>query len=180
MFAIILIALGVLIVLAGVIVALQPSTFRVTRSALIAAPPAAAFEQVVDFQKWLEWSPWEKLDPAMKRSLSSPSSGPGATYTWVGNKNVGEGSMTLIESRPPEYIRIQLDFLKPFKCTNNVEFTFQSEGEQTRVTWTMSGANNFMSKAIGLVMSMDKMVGGNFEEGLRKMKEVAEAMPASS
>jgi len=173
----ILIALAVIVIVFVVIVALQPSEFRVARSATIAAPAAAVFAQVNDFHNWEAWSPWAKLDPAAKNSFEGPSAGTGASFRWAGNNEVGEGSMTIIESRPSDLIRIKLEFLKPFEGTNTAEFTFKPEGSQTAVTWSMFGTNNFRAKAFCLFMSMDKMVGGQFEKGLASMKSMVESTP---
>jgi hypothetical protein len=173
----ILIALAVIVIVFTVIVVLQPSQFRVTRSATLSAPAPAVFAQVNDFHKWEAWSPWAKLDPAAKNSFEGPSAGIGAIFKWSGNKEVGEGSMTITESRPSELIRIKLDFAKPFEATNTTEFTFKPEGNQTVVTWSMFGTNNFIAKAFCLFNSMDKMVGGQFEKGLASMKSIAEAAP---
>jgi len=177
MFKKILIGLAVIVVVFVVIVALQPSEFRVERSATISAPAPAVFAQVNDFHKWEAWSPWAKLDPAAKNSFEGPSAGNGAIFRWAGNHEVGEGSMTIIESRPSELIRIKLEFLKPFAGTNTAEFAFRSEGNQTAVTWSMFGTNNFIAKAFCLFMSMDKIVGGQFEKGLASMKSVVETAP---
>src|SRR5882724_8090568 len=177
MLQIILIAFAVIVVVLVSIVALQPSDFRVARSATISAPPPAVFAQVNDFHKWEAWNPWGKIDPAMKQTYEGAPAGVGAIYTWVGNKNVGEGRMTLTESRPSDLIRIKLEFFKPFAGTNIAEFTFKPEGNQTAVTWSMAGKNNFMAKAIHLFMNMDKMIGGQFEKGLASMKSVVESAP---
>jgi hypothetical protein len=177
MFKKILIAIAVIVVVFVIIVALQPSDFRVARSATIAAPAPAVFAQVNDFHKWEAWSPWAKLDPAAKNSFEGPPAGIGAIFRWAGNHEVGEGSMTIIESRPSELVRIKLEFLKPFAGTNTAEFNFKPEGNQTAVTWIMEGRNNFIAKAFCLFMSMDKMVGGQFEKGLASMKSVVEAAP---
>ncbi len=160
-----------------VIVALQPSDSRVARSATISAPPPALFAQVNYFHKWEAWSPWAKLDPAAKNSFEDPSAGTGAIFKWSSNNEVGEGSMTIMESRPSEMIKIKLDFTKPFEATNTTEFTFNPDGNQTTVTWSMFGTNNFIAKAFCLFNSMDKMVGGQFEKGLAQMKSVVEAAP---
>jgi len=173
----ILITLVAIVVVFVGVVAMQPSDFRVARTATISAPAPAVFAQVNDFHNWEEWSPWAKLDPAAKNSFEGPSAGSGAIFRWAGNKEVGEGSMTITESRPSDLIRIKLEFLKPFQATNTAEFTFKPEGDQTAVTWSMAGKNNFISKAICLFMNMDKMVGGKFEEGLAQMKSVVEAAP---
>ena len=177
MLKIILIALAVIIVLLVVIVVLQPSEFRVARSTTISAPPSAVFAQVNDFHKWETWNPWGKIDPAMKQTYEGAPAGIGAIYTWAGNNEVGEGRMTITESRPSDLIRIKLEFFKPFAGTNIAEFTFKPEGNQTAVTWSMEGKNNFMAKAIHLFMNMDKMIGGQFEKGLASMKSVVESAP---
>jgi|SRR5262245_44173959 len=168
--------LGVVAAIAvfAVIVALQPADFRVERSATMRAPATAAYAQVNDFQNWRAWSPWEKIDPALKRSYDGPKAGTGAVYAWQGNKDVGEGRMTITESKPGELVRIKLEFFKPFAATSTAEFSFKPAGDSTAVTWSMSGQNNFLSRAICLFVSMDKMVGGMFEQGLGQMKSVVE------
>ena len=171
----ILIAIAVIVIVFVVVVAMQPSEFRVARSATISAPPPAVFAQVNDFHKWEAWNPWGKIDPAMKQTYEGAPAGVGAIYTWVGNKNAGEGRMTLTESHPSDLIRIKLEFFKPFAGTNIAEFTFKHAGNQTAVTWSMAGKNNFMAKAIHLFMNMDKMIGGQFETGLAQMKSIVEA-----
>jgi len=177
MFKKILIALAAIVVVFLVVVAMQPSEFRIERTANISAPAAAVFAQVNDFHKWEAWSPWEKLDPAMKKSFEGAPAGAGAIYAWVGNSEVGEGRMTITESRPNELIGIKLEFLKPFAATNTTEFTFKAEGDQTAVRWSMFGKNNFMSKAFGLFMNMDKMIGSDFEKGLAGLKTLVESAP---
>jgi hypothetical protein len=159
----ILIALAVIVVGFVVVVAMQPSEYRVSRSADVSAPPAAVFAQVNDFHKWEAWNPWGKIDPAMKQAYEGAPAGIGAIYKWAGNNEVGEGRMTIIESRPSDLIRINLEFFKPFAGNSIAEFTFKPESNQTAVTWSMTGNNNFMAKAIHLFMNMDKMIGGQFE-----------------
>jgi hypothetical protein len=173
----ILIAIAAIIGVFVVVVALQPSEFRIVRSANISAPAPAVFAQVNDFHNWEAWSPWAKLDPAAKVIFEGPPAGKGAIFRWAGNKDVGEGSMTITDSRPSDLVRIKLEFLKPFEATNTAEFTFKPEGNRTAVTWSMEGKNNFIAKAVCLFMNMEKMVGGQFEEGLASMKSVVEAAP---
>ena len=127
----ILIALAAVVVVFIIVVALQPASFRVVRSASVSAPPGAVFARVNDFHQWEAWSPWLKLDPACKTTYEGPSAGVGAAFAWSGNSKVGEGRMTVIESRPNELIRIRLDFEKPFKSTSTAEFTFKPEGDRT-------------------------------------------------
>src|SRR5262245_14968771 len=171
----ILIAIAVIMVVFVIIVALQPAEFRVSRTASIAAPAEAVFAQVNELKKWEAWSPWTKIDPAMKQTYEGPAAGTGAISRWAGNSQVGEGSMTITESRPNELIRFNLEFIKPMAGTSTAEFNFQPEGNQTRVTWSMSGKNNFIAKAMCLFLNMDKMIGGEFEKGLAQMKSIAEA-----
>ena len=173
---IILIFIAVAAVIFVIVVAMQPSDFRVTRTATTSAPAAAVFAQVNELQKWEAWSPWAKLDPDAKNSFEGPASGTGAIMHWAGNNKVGVGSMTITESRPDEFIQFKLEFLKPFKATNTAEFTFTSENDQTGVTWSMYGKNNFMGRAMGLIMNCDKMVGGQFEKGLAALKSVVESV----
>lgn len=172
-----LIAVTLVVVALIVFVALQPAEFRVTHSTTIAAPVATVFDQVNDFHKWDGWSPWAKLDPNMIKNYDGAPAGVGAIYSWSGNDQVGAGRMTITESRANEQIGIKLEFTKPFAATNRTEFSFRPAAEKTQVTWSMSGTNNFMAKAFSLFMNMDKMVGGDFEKGLAKLKSNSEATP---
>jgi hypothetical protein len=171
----VLAGLVVVLVVFLVIVAMQPSEFTVTRSATIAAPASTIFPYVNDLHQWAQWSPWEKVDPAMKRSYEGPGSGLNASYSWIGNKEVGEGRMTITESKPNETVRMRLEFYKPMEGTNDVTFSFKQDGAQTGVTWAMSGNKNFVSKAVCMFMNMDQMVGGMFEKGLAELKSSAES-----
>ncbi len=170
----ILISLAVIVIGFVVIVAMRPSEYRVARTVTISAPAPVAFAQVNDFHKWDAWNPWAKMDPAMKQTYEGAPAGTGAVYTWTGNRQVGEGRMTLTESRPPELIRINLEFLKPFAATSTAEFTFRPDGQRTAVTWSMVGSLNFVAKVVHLFVGMDRMIGANFEKGLADMKSVAE------
>ncbi len=170
----VLIVFALIVVVLIVIVALQPSEFRVARSANMSAAAPAVFAQVNDFHKWEAWNPWGKIDPAMKQTYEGAPAGVGAIYTWTGNSEVGQGRMTITDSRPSDLVRITLEFFKPFAATNIAEFTFKPEGNRTAVTWSMTGKKNFMAKAIHLFMNMEKMIGGQFEQGLAAMKSVAE------
>jgi hypothetical protein len=170
----ILVGLGIVLIAFLVLVALQPADFRIVRTRVMAAPAAEVFGQVNDFHQWQAWSPWAKLDPSMKQTYEGAPAGTGAVYMWTGNKQVGEGRMTVLESRPSELIRIKLEFLRPFKATNTAEFAFEPNGHQTAVAWSMSGRKNFLFKAFGLFMNLDKMIGSDFEKGLANMKAVVE------
>lgn len=171
----ILLTLVAIIAIILVLAAFQPSEFRVTRTAAIAAPASVIFPEINDFHRWTAWSPWEKLDPAMKRTYEGPAAGVGAVYAWEGNSDVGAGRMTITESRSPELIRIKLEFLKPMPGICPTEFTFRPEGGATVVTWTMNGTNNYVAKIFCLFVNMDKMIGGDFEKGLAGIKQIAEA-----
>ena len=172
-------ALAVILAVLAVVIALRPADFRYTRSATIAAPPSAVFAHVNDLRQWEAWSPWAKIDPAMKMTYDGPASGVGASYTWSGNNEVGAGRSTITASRPDEMLHFKLEFVRPFAAVNDAEFTFKAEGAQTVVTWSMWGKSNFMGKAAGLFMDLEKMVGGMFEQGLASLKAVVEGTPKS-
>ena len=171
----ILLGLVALVVVLVIVVSMRPGEFRYTRSATIAAPPAKVFEHVNNFHKWEDWSPWAKRDPNCKTTYDGPETGEGAKFAWDGNKDVGAGNMTIIESTPHKRIAIRLEFLKPMKAINTAEFTFTPAVEQTQVTWSMFGKNNFMGKAFGLIVDCDKMIGKDFDQGLASMKSVVES-----
>jgi hypothetical protein len=170
----ILLGLGVIVVIFLIVVAMQPGDFRVTRSAKIAAPATVVFPHVNDLHKWQAWSPWAKMDPAAKNTFEGPAEGLGSIFSWDGNNKVGSGRMTVIESRPSALVKFKLEFFKPFKAVNTAEFTFTPEGNQTLVTWSMYGPNNFVGKAMHLLIDCDKMVGSQFEKGLADLKALAE------
>src|SRR5687767_14119596 len=176
------ILIGIAVILAAfvAVVVMQPAAFRIVRSATVSAPPAEVFAQVNDFHRWRAWSPWENIDPALKRTYEGAEAGAGAIYAWAGNSQVGEGRMTITDSRPYDLIRFKLEFLKPFKATNTAEFAFKPEGNLTAVTWSMSGRNNFMGKAFCVFVNMDKMIGRDFEKGLANMKGVVEGSARTS
>ena len=167
----------VVVVLIGALLAYaatRPDSFRVERATVIKAPPAKVFALIDDFRQWAGWSPWEKLDPAMKRTHSGAASGKGAVYAWEGNGDVGAGRMEILETTAPSRVLIRLDFMKPFEATNTAEYTIQPEGDATRVTWAMYGPAPFMSKLMQVFVSMDKMIGKDFEQGLANLKALAE------
>lgn len=173
----ILLGLAAVLAILVVVILMRPDDFKVTRSATMAATPQAVFDQINDFHQWDAWSPWKQLDPDAKITFDGPQSGKGAVFKWAGNSNAGEGQQTIEESIPGELIRIRLEFIKPFPGVSQTEFTFKPEGANTQVTWTMSGENNFMAKAMSLVIDCDKMMGGFFEEGLASIKRIVETAP---
>jgi uncharacterized protein YndB with AHSA1/START domain len=157
-----------------VYVATRPDTFRIERNATINAPADKIFGLLSDFHRWELWSPWEKLDPNLKRTHSGTAAGRGAAYAWEGNKKVGSGRMEITEATPPSRLVIKLDFLKPFEAHNTTEFTLKPAGSGTHLTWAMTGSNSFMGKLMGLMMNMDTAIGKDFEAGLANLKAVAE------
>ncbi len=171
-----IIVIVVLIVVAGILIhaATKPNDFRVQRSLAIKAPPEKIYALIADLKGWQAWSPYEKKDPAMKRTLSGAPSGKGAVYEWEGNKNVGAGRMEIIEANVPSKVVIKLDFLKPFEAHNTAEFTMVPSGDNTTVTWAMYGPSPYMMKVMGTFMNMDRMVGDDFAVGLANLKALAE------
>lgn len=174
MFKKILIGLAVLVGIFVVVVAMQPSKFRIERTAMIAAPQADVFAQVNDFHKWDAWSPWAKLDPDAKVTFEGAEAGEGAIMTWAGNDKVGKGTSTIVESRPSDLVRIDAEFVEPMAGTSKTEFTFKPEGDRTAVTWAMSSEHGFFGKAFCLIMNGKKMIGDEMEKGLVQLKSVAE------
>jgi hypothetical protein len=152
----------------------RPGTFRVERSVTVQAPPAVVYAIVNDFRRWDDWSPWAKLDPNMKKELGGTASGVGATYYWAGNDEVGEGRMTITESKPGESVRMKLEFIKPWAATNKVEIAIKNASGGSTVSWSIDGPNNFISKAFSVFMNMDTMIGADFEKGLAQLKTLAE------
>ncbi len=174
MFKIIGIAIVVLIVALLVYAMTKPDSFRIERSANINAPPEKIFPFINDFHNWVAWSPWEKIDPALKRAYSGTTSGKGAVYEWEGNNQVGQGRMEISDTSPPSHLLIKLDFLKPFEAHNTAEFTLNGAGQSTNVTWAMYGPQPFLAKVMSLFLSMDPWLDRQFETGLANLKTVAE------
>ena len=152
----------------------RPDTFRVERSIVVNAPPARIYPLLDDFHRWGEWSPWEKLDPALKRTFSGAPSGVGAAYAWQGNRDAGEGRMDIVDATPPTALGIRIHFIEPFDSTNRIGFALAPEGGGTRVVWTMEGQAHYVTKLMSLVVSMDRLIGSDFERGLTTLKSVAE------
>lgn len=162
------------IVSAFIYAASRHDAFRIERSTNIQASPKKVFALIIDFKQWEMWSPWEKIDPALKRTYSGSASGIGAVYAWQGNKKVGQGSMEIIEVSPFSKVTIKLDFIAPFAAHNTVEFTLVKQGDTTKLTQAMYGSRSYLSKLMGLFFSMEKMVGGKYEEGLANLKNISE------
>lgn len=170
------IALIAAVLIAGVLAyaATKPDTFRVQRSVTIQAPPEKIFPLINELPRWKEWSPYEKKDPAMKRTFSGPAGGKGATYAWEGNNEVGEGRMVIAEATPPSKVIFDLHFLKPFEGRNTAEFTLDRKGDATNVTWSMYGPAPYLTKLISTFCDMDAMIGNDFAAGLASLKALAE------
>jgi carbon monoxide dehydrogenase subunit G len=174
MFKKILFALIVLIAVFCAVAYMQPSEFKVSRTITIAAPADKIFPHVNDLHQWQAWSPWAKLDPKATTTFAGPNAGEGAIMSWEGNMKVGAGSMTIVESKTNESVKFRLDFLKPLAGTNQAEFTFKPEDNNTVVTWDMQGEAKFINKAMNLIFNCEKMIGENFEKGLADLKTISE------
>jgi uncharacterized protein YndB with AHSA1/START domain len=157
-----------------ILAAMKPDTFRIQRAAAIKAPPEKIFPLINDFKAWSAWSPYETKDPAMQRTFSTATSGKGATYAWDGNSNVGAGNMLITDAPAPSKVALDLNMTRPMTAHNKVEFTLVPAGETTTVTWAMQGGTPYFAKIIHVFFNMDKMVGGDFETGLKNLKAAAE------
>ncbi len=176
----ILIALVVLVLVFVGFVATRPAHFNIERSAQIAASPEGIYPHVADFHQWADWSPWDKIDSTMVKTITGDAMAVGSEYHWVGTGEAGEGRMTITATTPPNSLTIKLDFLKPFVATNTTAFAIDGSADGSTVKWTMSGENNFMAKAMGVFMNMDQLVGGDFEKGLEDLKRITEAEAAAA
>jgi len=170
------ILIGIVMLVGAVLIvaAFRPAEFEVHRSAVIQAPPERIRGLVDDFHQWSRWSPWERLDPTMVRTFGGATSGKGATYAWSGNSKVGKGRMEILETSPAG-VKIDLWFLAPFEARNIARFDFTPKDGATTVTWTMTGRQAYVGRVMGLFVSMDRMVGGDFERGLVQLKAAAES-----
>lgn len=149
------------------------SSFEVSRSTSIDAPPERIHGLVNDFREWRKWSPWEDLDPNLERTYGGADAGVGATYAWKGNRKAGQGAMEITGSTPRQ-VDVALSFVKPFKAENDVAFTITPAGDGSEVTWTMTGEQKGLAALFGRIYSMDRLVGKDFEKGLARLKAAAE------
>jgi uncharacterized protein YndB with AHSA1/START domain len=176
MLKVLLVIVAVLVVCVVAVLAYaatRPDTFTIQRSATIKAPPERVFALLTDFPAWRQWSPWENLDPDLKRTYSGAPNGKGAVYEWEGNK-AGAGRMEILDAPAPQKVTIKLDFRRPFEAHNTAEFTLQPQGDATAITWAMRGQNIFIGKVMSIFVDMDKMVGKDFEKGLQNLKAASE------
>lgn len=171
-----IIGIAVVVVVGALLIyaASRPDTFRIERSANIKAQPEKVFAFINDFHQWVAWSPWERIDPALKRTYSGAASGTGTVYAWEGNSKIGAGRMEIMQAVASSRITIKLDFFKPFEGHNTAEFALERNGDATTITWAMFGPSPYLSKLMGLFFNMDSMIGGQFEQGLANLKSVAE------
>jgi hypothetical protein len=167
-----------MIVILLIVAAFRPAEFRVERSAVLSASPAALFPHVNDHHKFAVWNPFMRLDPNVRNTFSGPDSGVGSVCSWEGNRDIGAGSCTIVESKPNEMVRMRMDWKRPMEGTSTVDFTFKPDGDKTVVTWAMYGRNNFMGKVMSLFMDCEKICGPQFEKGLAGLGAVAAAPPA--
>jgi uncharacterized protein YndB with AHSA1/START domain len=169
------IVVGLLFLALVIFIATRSDTLHVERSALINAPADVVFAIINDLHQWILWSPYDKRDPHMQKTFEGAPVGPGASYAWNGNKEVGEGRLTIVDCTPGELVTMQLEFTRPFACQNRVDFKLVPTADGTRVSWIMEGKNNFISKAMSLIINMDKVVGTDFEQGLANLNSVAQS-----
>lgn len=155
-------------------------SYTVTRTATIDVEPSRVYDQIVDFHNWTGWSPWEDLDPELRRTYSGPASGPGAVYAWSGNRKAGQGRMEITDATQPSMVAADVIFEKPFKAHSETVFTIEPSGSGSQVTWTMTGQKTMMTKVMGIFTSMDKLIGPDFEKGLARLKATAESQPPST
>jgi uncharacterized protein YndB with AHSA1/START domain len=163
-----------LIAVVLIIASTKADSFTVQRSIEIARAPQDVYAVLNGFKRWEEWNPWQKLDPTMKQTREGPSDGAGSVYAWSGNSKAGEGRMEVMSVKPDEEVHIKLNFIRPFKSENQTVFRTETQGAGTKVVWTMTGPMPFISKLMTVFMSMDKMIGKDFEEGLRNLKALME------
>jgi hypothetical protein len=164
---------------AAAYVASRPADYRIARSRTVAAPPEVVHAHVADFRRWTEWSPWERKDPALRREYSGAPSGPGAVYSWAGNREVGEGRMTIVDSRPGRSVIVRLEFVKPLAATSTSQLDLAPAGSGTSITWSLSGRRGFIEKAFAAVMDVDAMVGAEFDKGLAALDEATSGRRAA-
>lgn len=170
------ILLGIVVIVAALLLyaAMRPDSFSVERSITVKAPPDKLFPYVSNLHEWQKWSPWEKLDPGMQRTFGGPEAGKGSSYAWKGNKDVGQGRMEILETVPPQRVRIKLDFIEPFEANDQVDFTLTPVADGTTVRWLMQGPMPYISKLMSVFVSMDRLIGKDFEAGLANLKALAE------
>jgi hypothetical protein len=149
-------------------------TYMVERTQRVDAPPEVVRERLVDFRRWRAWSPWEDLDPDMQRTFGGERSGVGAWYVWEGNRKAGKGRMEILEA-DDSTVRVDLQFLRPFRSHSNTVFELRPAGDGTLVVWRVVGVNTLMTKLMGPFMSMDKLLGPDLEKGLSRLKADVEA-----
>lgn len=165
----------------AIVIQLQSDTFKIERKAKFSAPAPVLFSQVDNLMNWNQWSPWAQIDPNAKYVFEGPKEGVGAKLSWVGNSEIGEGSMQIIGSEPYEFVRFSLHFMRPFESSAVTNFTFQPIGDsETLVIWTMQGEANFMSKAVGLFMDCEKIVGAQFEQGFVNLQSRIDTLKQAS
>lgn len=169
----ILIAVAAAIVLLLAYAATRSDDLRVERKAIIAAAPGKVYALIDDLHQFNRWNPWLAKDPQLKSTYTGPSAGPGASYAWEGNKDVGKGNMTITGHTADRQVLMKLQFIEPFPGENTITFTLTPQAGGTEVSWVMTGKLAFVPKLMGVFFSMDKMIGRDFEQGLANMSKVA-------
>jgi uncharacterized protein YndB with AHSA1/START domain len=174
MLKLIIILIFVVIVAILILAMLKPNTFRVERTAIIPVSPDKVFPHINNFRAWKAWSAWDKKDLSMQTTYCGSPSGTGAIYEWSGNKTVGSGRLEIIESVAPSLVVVKLDFITPFEGHNKATFTLQEIAEGTKVIWVMEGPMAFVPKIFSIFVSMDKMIGKDFEDSLENLKAISQ------
>lgn len=163
----------ILVVAVAALAASKPDMLVIQRTVSIKAPAAKIAPFIADMKAWSQWSPFERMDPSMKKTYTGPASGVGTGMGWEGKK-VGKGHMELVAQTLPHKIDMALNFEKPMKAKNTVTFTLVEQGDTTNVTWYMQGCNSVMGKVMGVFCDMDHMIGKDFAAGLNNLKEIVE------
>lgn len=171
----VVLGLAALVLVLVVVVAMQPAEYRVERSRVVPASPEVTYAVLADFDRFEEWSPWAELDPNMKKTVEGTPGTAGYRYAWTGNQDVGKGSMVVKQAKAPERIDIELEFVEPFASVAQTSYILEPVEGGTKVTWTMAGDNDFMGKAMGLMMDMDAMIGADYDKGLAKLEPIVKA-----
>ena len=170
----IILVLALAIVVVALLAARKPDNFRMERKIIINAPAEKIFAVFNDFHESKNWSPWEPIDPNIKLTFSGAEKGVGAVYNWDGNRDVGSGRQEIISVEPGRRVTIKINFYKPFKAENTVEFTMLPKDGGTETSWAMFGPQPFMGKVVSMFMDCEKMMNDQFDKGLANVKAYVE------
>jgi hypothetical protein len=170
-FLVIVLILVAIIIVGGMFL---PKTYTVSRSINVGATDTTVYQNVADFNHFLKWNPWYKMEPSAKITITGAPAQVGHTYAWKDGKKTGAGEMKITEATPYTSVKTAMKFLEPFENSTQVQFNFAKLGDSTKVIWSMNGENNIVARWICLFMDMDAMVGKDFEAGLKSLKQLSE------